>query len=206
MEVKKLGKGKISWEEAVNFHGHSCMGLASGYRVAEAAWQIFRERDVDEEIVAIVENDNCSVDAIQAMLGCTLGKGNLIFRDYGKPAYTFIRRKDEKAIRIVLLDRPGPKQNSLNDLRAKVFAGTATEAERELYRAKNEELIADYLARPQEELLEIKDVDTKIPEKARIFSSVICSTCGEKVMEPRARLQGGRVVCIPCSEEYTRGW
>ena len=37
----------------------------------------------DEEIVAIVENDACGVDALQCVTGCTFGKGNLIFRDYG---------------------------------------------------------------------------------------------------------------------------
>lgn len=121
-----MSRQKISWEQAVDFHGHICMGLATGYRVAEAAWQIFGERDIDEEIVAIVETDNCSIDAIQVILGCTLGKGNLIFRDYGKQAYTFIRRKDKKAIRITLLDPPDEKQDAVRKLRDKVFAGKAS--------------------------------------------------------------------------------
>ena len=38
------------------------------------------------------------------LTGCTFGKGNLIFRDYGKNAFTFIRRDDGKAIRV--LTRP----------------------------------------------------------------------------------------------------
>lgn len=197
---------KTLWEQAVDFHGHTCMGLVLGYRVAEAVRQVFGERDVDEEIVAIVENDNCSIDAIQALMGCTLGKGNLIFRDYGKQAYTFIRRKDKKAIRITLLDRPDENRDAVRSLREKMFAGNASVAEKELLKTKNEELIADYLARPLEEVCLIKEVDTEIPEKARLFPSVVCSSCGEKVMEPRARLRGGQVVCIPCSEEYTRGW
>jgi len=35
-------------------------------------------RATDEEFVAIVENDSCSVDAIEVVTGCTMGKGNLI--------------------------------------------------------------------------------------------------------------------------------
>ncbi len=198
--------GKELWEKAAEFHGHTCMGLARGCRVVEAVKQFFKERDVDEQLVAIVENDNCSVDAIQVLTGCTLGKGNLIYRDYGKAVYTFIRREDEKAIRISLLDIPNGDREPLNSLRKKIFAGTASAEEKELYRIKNEEQIADYLARPLGEVCLVQEVDAEIPEKARLFSSVTCSSCGETVMEPRARLQNGKVVCIPCAEKYTRGW
>jgi formylmethanofuran dehydrogenase subunit E len=56
----------------------------------------------DEEIVAVVETDMCGVDAIQYLTGCTFGKGNLIHKDYGKNAFTFYRRRDGKAMRLVL--------------------------------------------------------------------------------------------------------
>ncbi len=91
-----------SWDKVVKFHGHSCMGLAMGYRVAEAALsELGSNRDVDEELVAIVENDSCAVDAVQYVTGCNIGKGNLFFRDHGKPVYTFCRHSDGKAIRLV---------------------------------------------------------------------------------------------------------
>mgnify|MGYP002866640913 CR=1 FL=1 len=41
-------------------------------------------RAEDEEIVAIVETDACSCDVVQVITGCTFGKGNLLYRDYGK--------------------------------------------------------------------------------------------------------------------------
>jgi len=194
------------WEKAVDFHGHTCMGLVFGYRVVEAAWRVFGERDVDEQYVAIVENDNCSIDAIQVLLSCTLGKGNLIYKDYGKPAYTFIRRKDNKAIRVTLLDPPDENRDIIRALREKVDAGQASETEKELLKTKSEEQIAAYRSRPLEEICKVQEVDAEIPERARLFSSVICTSCGEKVMEPRARLQNGQIVCIPCSLAYTRGW
>ncbi len=94
------------WEKAVAFHGHECIGLAwGGFRVAEAALEYLEaERDIDEQILGVVENDSCAVDAIQLMTGCTLGKGNLIFHDYGKQVYTFVLRKSGKAIRITIND------------------------------------------------------------------------------------------------------
>ena len=85
---------------AIAFHGHWCPGLAIGVRAAQWALQEMGKAS-DEEIVAVVETDMCGVDAIQALVGCTLGKGNLIFKDYGKNAFTFYRRRDGKAARLV---------------------------------------------------------------------------------------------------------
>ncbi|MDQ6947474.1 MAG: FmdE family protein, partial [Actinomycetota bacterium] len=84
----------------VEFHGHMCPGLAMGIRAAEVALAEIGPHSTDEEVVAIVETDMCGVDAIQFLTGCTFGKGNLIHRDYGKNAYTFIRRSDGRAIRV----------------------------------------------------------------------------------------------------------
>jgi formylmethanofuran dehydrogenase subunit E len=195
------------WEKAVEFHGHTCLGLAIGFHVAMAAMgTLGNERDVDEQMIAIVENDNCSVDAIQVITGCTVGKGNLILRDYGKPVYTFALREKKKAIRISVKNREEADQNTIASLREKVAAGVASEEEKALLQEMNAKLIQDFLSKPSEEVCEVKEIAYDIPEKARIFPSVICSTCGEKVMEPRARLWNGKVVCIPCSEHYTRGW
>src|SRR6266540_1461985 len=90
-----------TYDDVVDFHGHSCPGLALGYRVSLRALREFGvDRSGDEELVAIVENNSCAVDAVQVMTGCTFGKGNLIFRDFGKQVYTFIRRPSGKGLRI----------------------------------------------------------------------------------------------------------
>ncbi|HEY6012281.1 MAG TPA: formylmethanofuran dehydrogenase subunit E family protein, partial [Nitrospirota bacterium] len=87
--------------DVVQFHGHLCPGLSLGFRVAKAALrELGAERPQDEELVAVVENDSCAVDAIQFITGCTFGKGNLIFRDYGKHVYTFFNRRSGKGVRI----------------------------------------------------------------------------------------------------------
>ena len=90
-----------SWEDAKRFHGHECGGLTWGYKVGTFALEKLNfDRSSDEELVAIVENDSCAVDGIQVVTGCTFGKGNLIFRDYGKHVYTFFNRNTGVGIRI----------------------------------------------------------------------------------------------------------
>lgn len=76
-----------------------CPGLAMGYRVARYVRERY-PRSEDEELVWIAENKSCSVDALQALLGCTAGKGNLIIKDHGKQAFAFYSRDKAKAMRI----------------------------------------------------------------------------------------------------------
>lgn len=192
------------YPEAVAFHGHSCPGLALGYRAAQYAMDALRAgRADDEELVCIVENDACGIDAIQVIAGCSAGKGNLIFRDLGKHAYTFIDRRYNRAIRVV--QRPEPVVERIDPvaaaLRPKVMGGTATPAEAKDFRDRQAAVIDKILAMPIEELFAIREIGPEVPEKARIFRSVQCAQCGEMVAEHRARVKDGKFVCIPCAGE-----
>ncbi|MDY0386836.1 MAG: FmdE family protein [Methanolobus sp.] len=198
-----------SFEEAAKFHGHVCPGLTIGYIAAKAGIEkLETQRDIDEELVTIVENDACGVDAVQYLTGCTIGKGNLIYKDYAKQVFTFICRDSGKAVRVSLkasfnADDIDPE---VNKLRPKVRAGTATEEETKEFKKRMEGISLSMRNMPAEEIFDIKFVDTKIPVKARIFNSVKCSKCEEMMAESRARVQNGEFVCIPCFDEYNRGW
>ena len=64
--------------------------LVIGVRACEAAAErLGVSYSKDEEVVCITENNACGVDAVQFITGCTFGKGNLIFKDKGKQAFTF---------------------------------------------------------------------------------------------------------------------
>lgn len=171
------------YQKIIEFHGHSCPGLAIGYRMANAAMEFFKsDRSEDEELVAIVENDACGVDALQYISGCTFGKGNLIFKDYGKHVYTLFSRKSEKALRVVFHDDRVPEE--MREDRAR--------------------FIDWLLTVPQEKIISIKHVDIKPPEKARIFQPIKCDFCGEFAMRTRIREIGGKNACIPCVEQRIR--
>ncbi|NOR46814.1 MAG: formylmethanofuran dehydrogenase, partial [Methanosarcinaceae archaeon] len=113
-------------ENAIRFHGHQCPGLADGIRVSEVVLRELGKPARDEEMIAIVENNSCGVDAIQLLTGCTFGKGNLIFRDYGKSVYTFINRETNKALRISLNKEAFDTDEEHRTLFAKVRNKTAT--------------------------------------------------------------------------------
>lgn len=184
------------------FHGHMCPGLAMGIRAAEIALEEIGAHSGDEEVVAVVETDMCGVDAIQFLTGCAFGKGNLIHQDYGKNVYTFFRRSDEKAIRVVT--KPSGWGDPYDDhlqLFAKVRAGIDTPEERsrfqELHLIKSKVI----LNTPREQLFTFSETRAKPPKKARIHSSIECQDCGESAMETRIRKFGERDLCIPCFEK-----
>ena len=134
---------------------------------------------MDEEFLAIVENDSCSVDAIQVVTGCTFGKGNLIFKDHGKHVYTFINRDTGEALRLSLnipIDEVNPE---FAELRKKAFIGTASDEEKEEFENQRDKTSYDILDMPDDELFKIEHVKIEIPEEARIFQSIKCAKCGE---------------------------
>ncbi|MCQ1536262.1 formylmethanofuran dehydrogenase [Methanosarcina sp. KYL-1] len=190
----------MDFDTAAKFHGHVCPGLSIGYRVATLAADRFKDRSEDEELVAVVENRSCSVDAIQVVNGCTCGKGNLIFKDHGKHVYTFFKRGDKKALRIALRSDVLPQDERHTALFAKLRAGTASPEEAKEFRTSHEAKSRRVLEMPEEELFWISEVENEPPEKAIIYPTLICSECGEGFMEPLGRVKNGKIVCIPCFE------
>ena len=95
------------WERCTAFHGHICPGLAIGFRAALCAAQLLElDFSQDEQTVCIAENDACGVDAIQVVLGCSVGKGNLLFHLRGKQAFSFYHRPSGRSVRLCLKPRP----------------------------------------------------------------------------------------------------
>ena len=203
------GEAHDRFAEAARFHGHICPGLALGYRAAGIALERLRSgRAEDEELVTIAETDACGVDAIQVLTGCTAGKGNLLFKDHGKHAFTFINRVTGDAVRVV--GNPSFDTDSLDpglaSLRTRVMQGQASGEELTEYRRRIDRIVEKILDLPAETLFTIREVDVDMPERARIFKSVPCAKCGELTAESRVRVEDGKFVCRSCSKEYTRHW
>ena len=189
------------FKKCADFHGHICPGLSIGYRAAKAGLAKLKEsRAEDEEIVAIVETDACSADAVQVLTGCTFGKGNFVYHDYGKMAFTFFSRKSGKGVRIARKTDTGeqlsPEHRKLLD---KVRAGTATEDERKTFQKHHKTASMRILDLPPEELFTIADVDIPIPPKARIEPSVNCARCGEPTMATKLEEKDGEKICRGCA-------
>jgi formylmethanofuran dehydrogenase subunit E len=189
----------MNFDDAVTFHGHACPGLAIGYRVATLALKELGVRSRDEELLAIVENNSCAVDAIQFMCGCTFGKGNLIFKDFGKQVYTFIRRPHPDALRIAVKWEPPSDDPETEAMWKRYAEGDRSKQVTAMVQDRKARRMKSVLEADDSELFAVKRIRLEIPEPARIYKSLACAACGETVMEPRTREVGGQVICIPCS-------
>ncbi len=166
------------WDRCVAFHGHECGGLTIGYKAAQYAAELLGLRfSQDEDVVCIAENDACGVDAIQVLLGCSVGKGNLLFHMRGKQAFSFYERNTGKSVRLVLKPTPGMSRDEF-------FAYAQEQAPAALFEAK--------------------EATIPLPERARIFQSHICESCGEKTSENWLRLQSDKKLCLDCLDSYDR--
>lgn len=169
----------MNYAEIISFHGHSCPGLAIGYRMAIAAMkELGVNRSDDEELIAVVENDACGVDALQCVTGCTFGKGNLVFKDYGKPVYTLFSRVKKSGVRVC-------------------FHGNGIPEE---LRENRPDFAKRVLEEQEEAIISVSKINYVELQSAKIKKSVVCSVCGESVMETRLRKSDKGAVCIPCSE------
>jgi len=171
-------EAKELMERAIKFHGHACPGLALGVLVSKYILEHENDFSIDEELVAVVENDNCSVDALQALLGTSFGKGNLIHLDYGKNNYSFYNRSNKKSLRFTLKTRS--------------FGDNALSRDERMEKLLNSN---------PEEIFNIKEVDFNPPEMAHIHESIICDKCGDPTMKTRIKSIENKNYCIPCFKE-----
>ena len=188
-------------KKCVEFHGHLCPGLIYGYIVSKAAMDLLKlNRSRDEEVVAISENDSCAVDALQILLGTSIGKGNLILKDYGKNVYSILNRQNKKAYRFSRKKHyqyQGRSKDEFFQLDAAISSGTATEKDKVRYKMLKS---YDLLKRPFDDIFSTEKVDCVMPPYAPLARSEACATCGEMTMLTKmVEAENGKYICIPCA-------
>lgn len=122
--------------------------------------------------MCIFENDACGVDAIQIMLGCSIGKGNLLFHMTGNRAFSFYNCGTGRSVRLMLRE----KQEGITKEQSFVY----------------------YQEREQDELFDIKETQFQLPEQARIFDSCVCGGYGERTGANWVRIQNKKKLCVDC--------
>ena len=165
------------WEKCAAFHGHECGGLTIGYQAARYAIKLLDLKfSDDEQVVCIAETDGCSVDALQVLLGCSVGKGNMLFHITGKQAFSIYDRTSGKSVRLVLRNNTVDRKDSF-----------------EYYQN----------CRP-EDMFDVKPTTIALPERARMFGSYVCDCCGETAGANWIRLAGDKKLCLDCYGQYDR--
>ena len=205
--MANLIAAKDYFESGMALHGHKCPAMPMGLRVGAAAMNALGvERAKDGQLLALIEIGinhcaTCFADGVQAITGCTFGKGNIRRLNYGKWALMLIDKKTSRSVRV--------------SAKAEMMAANKETDFFQKYRMKGipashvppevaEPLAEKVLNVPEEQLLTIgKVTEYKVEEFAHSFESFVCALCGEMVAEPYGRLLGDKKVCIPCRHKTT---
>ncbi len=194
--------------KAEEFHGHVCPYLVLGLRASEIAFEklgVARpgvSGTLHEDLLAIVEANNCFADGVQVATGCTLGNNSLIYLDAGKTALTLFKRGEKKGVRVYVdpekINQLIPQEAS--ELWRRVVRerkGSEEDAVRlhEIFKQLGRKML-----NLPEEYFKVSFVEiTEEPERAPIFENVRCESCGELVMKPRAVFIDGKAYCPSCA-------
>lgn len=194
--------------QAGALHGHFCNYLAYGVKGAAAA---VRELDVQntgmEEVVAIVETNNCLSDGVQLVSGCTFGNNALIYKDLGKTAFTLAKRSGEGVRYVLNPDFESSRQAAYpqaydlwDRLVAQKQAGTPEEFQRMM--GLFHQMALQEIEVPLEDLFVVEEHRVPMPPSSVMFSSLRCAKCRENVTENRTRRVGEELLCLSCAEDH----
>jgi formylmethanofuran dehydrogenase subunit E len=162
-------------EEAGQFHGDTCAGIAIGTRMTICGLKKLGIRDPKgadrKKLMVFVEIDRCATDAIMALTGCRPGKRNMKVLDYGKMAATFINMETGKAVRLAAAAQKRDGENQ------------------------------DFAELKEEELFSITEVTVPLrPEDmpGKPLRHAQCMRCGENILDGREIDNEGETLCKPC--------
>lgn len=199
MSAETIMKSKL-FQKCLDFHGHICPGLSIGYQASMAGMEwLSAHRAEDEELVAIVETDACCSDAIQVITGCTFGKGNFIYHDYGKMAFTFVSRESGKGVRVSrkYID-PTDVKDRYGELMDKVKSKNASENDYLEFKKLHEVKSMEILNQSPDQLFDISEANIPMPPNAVVAPSVRCDKCKEPTMATKLVSENGQSLCGGC--------
>jgi len=184
--------------EVERFHGHMCPGVAIGVQAANFALAELGRNSDSNEVLAIVETSMCAVDGIQYVMGCTFGRGSLIHLDYGKNAYSFVRTRDGKSLRLSAREGAWQRSPEHEELLAKSRAGSSTESDRKRYWELQRQVSEEILARHPESIFHIVRKEITFSALPRDMHYRKCSRCGDMTNISRLAGSADSPLCVPC--------
>jgi formylmethanofuran dehydrogenase subunit E len=140
----------------------------------------------EKRLFSFVETDGCMVDGVVASTGCTVGRRTMRIVDFGKVAATFVDTLTGEAIRI----RPHPQARE----HARAWAPPNVDD----WHA----MIEGYRDMPADDILQVQPVTLLVSMAALIGRPglrVLCSMCGEEIMNAREVAGAGQVLCRGCA-------
>jgi formylmethanofuran dehydrogenase subunit E len=141
-----------------------------------------------KHLLTIMETDGCGADGVAVATDCQVGRRTLRIIDFGKMAATFTNTVTEHSIRVT------PSEQSREF--AAVYAPEA--------RSRWHAYLEAYEIMPDQVLFDWQPVQL-FPSVGEIISRpgirVLCTVCGEEIINEREVVRDGRIFCRSCAGE-----
>ncbi|BBO82308.1 FmdE family protein [Desulfosarcina ovata] len=196
----------MALKRIADFHGHLCPDLVLGGKLCEYIQQRLPPTEPANGITAIIaENSTSALDAIQIMLGTTLGNQRLKIMDIGKHNYTIIPKSVATSFRMRLTVQDYENEETYQRLSGKMLANTIVMDEVVNLQILLDERVKYLLRQPPESLFRIESIEKEpqIPEVPSIY--LTCCRCNEQVLGSHAVNYQDKIYCISCLQQMNAG-
>ncbi len=198
----------MTLKRVVDFHGHLCPDLAIGGKVCEYVQKMFSTSiEADGGISIIAENRTSALDAIQVLLGVSVGNQRLQIRDFGKHNYKVFFRNIGDGCKLSLKRQRYGDEDEYNRIESKILNNEATFDEITQFQGFLDDRVRHLLSLSPEGLFKVEPYHAK-PARYHTESASVyltCTCCGEQVLKSHVIDYQGRVCCIPCFRRLNIG-
>ena len=189
----------MALKRIADFHGHLCPDLVIGGKLCEYIQQILPVSEPANGIATMIaENSTSALDAVQVMLGVTMGNQRLKVMDLGKHNYTIIPTKISDSFRMVLNHQNFKDEEAYKRLSSKMIGNTILMDEVVSLQIMIDERVKYLLRQPPESLFRIEPIERErqLPEVPTHY--LTCCQCNEQVLGSHAVEYGDRFYCLSC--------
>ena len=196
----------MALKRIADFHGHLCPDLVLGARLCERVLDLVPSEGHGNALAAIIaENCTSALDAIQIMLGITLGNQRLKVMNFGKHNYTIIPKKGDTGFRFVLNGQSFDNEDVYRRLSEKMLDNTISTDEVAKLQVCLDQRVEYLLGQPRETLfaVELIEKETYVPEIPSVY--LTCCRCGQQMLGSHAIRYQDKDYCISCMQQTNFG-
>lgn len=196
----------MTLKRVADFHGHLCPDLVIGGKLCEYIDQLFPIHEPENTIINIIaENCTSALDAIQIILGTTLGNQRLKIMDFGKHNYTVITKNRSNRFRFSLNSLQFGDEEEYNHLAQKISDNFILPGQVVSFRGLLDHRVKHLLKQPPDALFKMLHIsrEPQPTEMADIY--VTCHCCAEQVLISHAIEYRDDIYCMPCFQRMNTG-
>jgi formylmethanofuran dehydrogenase subunit E len=188
----------MALKRVADFHGHLCPELVLGAKLCDYIIDLLSDRFQALSLAVIAENCSSALDAIQVMLGTTLGNQRLHVMDYGKHNYTVLPNDGKEGFKLSFRPPSFGDEDEYGTLEEKIRKQQVTLEEVVRFQGLLDARSKRLLALDHKELFDVDLTDAPPPPCETATLYVACCQCSQPVLSSRAVDLDGRSYCLPC--------